>query len=131
MATNGHNLAPNKMKALVALLEHPTITAAAQAAGVGQRTLTRWMTEDVDFQRALIAAQTRVLNRTIALLSAAAPMAVAILLEIASDSNQSSSVRVQAASKILSEMRAGHSTIIQKNEIEELKRAVHELEEGN
>jgi hypothetical protein len=131
MARNGHKLAPKKMRALTALLEYPTITAAAQAAGVGQRTLTRWMTEDEEFQRALTAAQTRALNQTISRLSGAAPQAVDILLEIASDTDQSSSARVQAAAKILSEMRAGHNLITQKNEIEDLKRIVHELEARN
>jgi len=131
MAENGHKLTPRKTKALAALLEHPTISAAAEVAGVGQRTLTRWMAEDESFKQALTEAQTRALDQTISRLSAGGPLAADILVQIATDKYVPASVRVQAASRILSEQRAGINLVTLKNEIEELKRAVHELEKTN
>jgi hypothetical protein len=41
----------------VALLAERSIGAAARRAGVGERTLRRWMTEDEEFQTALAAAR--------------------------------------------------------------------------
>jgi len=128
MAHNGTKLPPNKAKAILALLEHPTIATAAKAAKVGQRTLTRWLSEDEEFKRALTEAQTRALDQTITRLAAGGPIAADILLEIASSDFAKPSVRVQAASRILSEQRAGFNMITLKNEIEGLKRQVNELE---
>jgi hypothetical protein len=131
MATNGHKLAPKKMRALTALLEYPTIVAAAESAGVGQRTLTRWMTEDEEFQRALTAAQTRALDQTITRLSAGGPIAADTLIQIASNEYNKPSVRVQAAARILAEQRAGINLVTLKNELDELRSKVDELTEGN
>ena len=39
-------------KALAALLSAPTMSAAAEAAGVNYSTLRRWMVEDADFREA-------------------------------------------------------------------------------
>ena len=44
-------------RAIVALLAERTIGAAARRAGVGERTLRRWLTEDEAFQADLAAAR--------------------------------------------------------------------------
>ena len=129
MSPKNRKLPPKKSRAIAALLEHPTIAAAAVAAGVGERTLARWLAEDRQFKKALAEAQTRALDQTISRLSGGGPHAVEVLIEIASNEYNSSAVRVQAASKILSEQRAGLNLITLKNEIEELKRIANELEE--
>jgi hypothetical protein len=45
---------PSQERALVALLAEPSITAAARAAKVGERTLRRWIVQPAfaDFYRA-------------------------------------------------------------------------------
>jgi hypothetical protein len=128
MATNGLLLPPNKLKALTALLENSTITAAAEAAGVGHRTLTRWMAVDDEFKRALREAQTRALQQTITRLSGAGPTAANVLTEIACDPYAPHSVRVQAASRILSEQRAGLNMGALRSDLDDLWRIVDELE---
>lgn len=55
---DGHNkrliadgITPKQEKAIIALLQEPTIPKAAQAAGVGVRSVHRWLTEP-EFSRA-------------------------------------------------------------------------------
>lgn len=55
MAING--IRTNKKGAIEALLTAESIEAAAGVAGVGERTLFRWLNEDVEFQAALREAQ--------------------------------------------------------------------------
>jgi hypothetical protein len=128
MARNGQSLPPNQQKALLALLEFPTTTAAAEAAGVGHRSLTRWLAEDEDFKQTLVEAQKCLLDMTITRLSRAGPMAADVLAEIACDKEAPPSVRVQAASRILSEQRAGMNIGILNDELDEIKRTIDEHE---
>ena len=128
MAQNGRGISPKKTKAIGALLEHSTITAAAEAAGIGHRTLTRWLKEDHEFKRALADAQTRALDQTISRLSAGAPLAAEVLIDIATNEYAKPSVRVQAASRILSELRAGLESVTLKKELEEIRGVVDDIE---
>src|SRR4051794_2737108 len=43
---------------ILALLTEPTLGKAAERAGVGERTLRRWLAEDAAFQAQLAAAKT-------------------------------------------------------------------------
>ena len=131
MATNGDLLPPNQQKALIAILEYPSVAAAAKAAGVGHRTLSRWMAEDEAFRQTLAETQKYLLDLTISRISGAAPLAADVLAQIAIDESVPASVRVQAASRILSEQRAGMSLGALKNELDELRRIVDELEKRN
>src|SRR5438093_11604505 len=45
----GTGKARKREQAIAALLEHPTIAAAASAVGIGEKTLRRWLAEP-DFQ---------------------------------------------------------------------------------
>ena|SRR5450432_116306 len=56
--------------AIAALLATPTISEAAEAAGVGESTLWRWM-QDPEFQRAYRQAQDRVFDGSLGALQAA------------------------------------------------------------
>ncbi len=56
-------LTPKKTKAISALLEQPTIEAAAELAGVNPRTLYRWMRERA-FQVGLREAEGQAIDRT-------------------------------------------------------------------
>lgn len=57
MAENGGNLTARQARAIAALVAHPSQQEAAEAAGVGLRTLERWLAEDGTFQAALLAAE--------------------------------------------------------------------------
>ena len=54
-------LTSKQEKAIPALLEHPTLDAAAKAAGVTAATLRRWMKQEA-FTEALRAARLRILD---------------------------------------------------------------------
>ena len=46
------SLEPRQERAIIALLNEPTIAKAADAAGVGERTLHRWLEHDQNFSMA-------------------------------------------------------------------------------
>jgi phage terminase small subunit len=68
-----------KEKAVEALLEHGTLTAAAKAAGVSRRTLQRWMDEP-DFAAQVRAARARAHGLAMNRIAHAASEAVEVLL---------------------------------------------------
>ncbi len=131
MANNGHYLPPRKQRAVIALLEYPTIIEAAEAVSVGYRTLTRWLKEDESFNAAIRTAQRQALNQTINQLASASPTAADVLFQIATDESVPSSVRVQAASKIINELRQSIELVTISEVINQLKEIIHELEAGN
>lgn len=131
MAKSGSNLPPRKKRAVIALLENPTIVAAAEAANIGHRTLTRWLSEDDAFKDALREAQRRALDLTISQLAGAAPEAANALTLIASDCTVPAAVRVQAASRILSELRKNIQLLTFSEDIDRIKNLLHEFENRN
>ena len=60
MAING--VTPRQKKAIAALLSESNVKAAAVAAGVGERTLSRWLSEDSKFNNALSVAEGRLIE---------------------------------------------------------------------
>lgn len=62
MANNG--LTPKQNRAIAALITSDNNQAAAEAAGVAYRTLTRWLTNP-EFNQALRAAETDLINDNI------------------------------------------------------------------
>lgn len=60
MATNGNppkELTARQRRAIAALLASPDTKEAAAAAGIGARTLYRWLSEDAGFRAALTQAE--------------------------------------------------------------------------
>lgn len=49
-------LKPKQQQAVIALLQHPNVEAAAKAVGIGERTLWRWIAEP-EFAAAVSAAE--------------------------------------------------------------------------
>lgn len=72
---HGEKLSRLQARAIAALLAAPTVEAAARQAGVGERTLRRWMRRE-DFREALHAAQEEALAMAVARLGAASGEAV-------------------------------------------------------
>jgi formylmethanofuran dehydrogenase subunit B len=100
MAVNSQKRARKQDQAIAALLEQPTISKAAKKAGVGERTLLRWLQLD-DFQAALRIAQRKVLSQAIAQLQQAASESVRTFLSVMLDECASASARVAAAKIVL------------------------------
>jgi hypothetical protein len=120
MATNG--IKNNQRRALRALLEEPTIKAAADAAKVGERTLHRWLKEDAAFLVALRESQDAAVALAVARLANEMPASIETLAAIRDDAEVNASARVTAARVILAESR-------QAREFYELLDRMQKLEE--
>lgn len=102
MATDG-NLTTQQHKAIAALMVASDILTAAQLAGVGERTLHRWLKEDADFQAALRTAETDAVAGAVRRLVGAADSAVTALVDIM-QGNAAASVRLRAAIALLDQL---------------------------
>jgi DNA-binding MurR/RpiR family transcriptional regulator len=87
-------------KAITALLDHRTVGEAADAVGVGQSTIFRWM-QDSNFQSAYRDAKYRIVNHSITRLQQVTGEAVETLVEIMKDEAKPASSRVACAKAIL------------------------------
>lgn len=87
-------------RAILALLEYPTITEAAKRAGVGRATLQRWLADE-SFQGRLRAARTAIFDQTLTAIQSASAEAISTLRAALSHPMAKWPTRVKAASKIL------------------------------
>jgi hypothetical protein len=94
------SLTDRQEKAIVALLNQPTITAAATQIGVGERTIHTWLSDPM-FMAAYRQARRQVVSQALARLQHASSAAVTTLLELAEDEDVHASSRVAAAKAIL------------------------------
>ena len=69
-------LTPPQERAVTALLESPSITAAASQAEVGERSLRRWLSENDNFKQSLRRAREQSLAHATARLQGASVAAV-------------------------------------------------------
>ncbi len=99
-------LSPKQEKAILALLQEPTIAKAAKAAEVGERTLHRWLS-DSEFGTAYRKARREAIGHAIALTQHYAPLAVNTLATIMADASTPAHARVTAASTPLKFGREG------------------------
>ncbi len=126
MALNNQKRARKQDQAIAALLEQPTISKAAKKAGVGERTLLRWLKLD-DFQAAYRIAQREVLSQAIAQIHQATSESVKTFRSIMMDESAPASARV-AAAKIVLEVaikgveREDRLTALEQNRLEEILR---------
>jgi hypothetical protein len=100
-ATQGEdNLTPAQHRAVIALLEYPTVKEAAEATGVHKATLYKWL-QVPDFQAAYREARRQAISRATARLQQISSEAVEALWEIVADRGQQGASRVGAARVIL------------------------------
>ena len=92
-------LRTNQTKALAALLANNTIAEAAAAADIGERTLYRWLAEDLKFKQALNEAQTSLITQAAAQLMGLIGTAVQTLADLLGSDQDS--VRRLAAVNLL------------------------------
>lgn len=102
MSTKGHGAKrPRKTEAAIAaLLNLPTVDAAARSLGIGEATLRRWMKEP-SFRAAYQTARREAVQEASARLQQAGSTAVATLVEIMQNAKASDGARVSAARTVL------------------------------
>ena len=100
MAGHGEKLGRKQEEAIAALLSQRNIEDAARVAGVGTRTLLRWL-QLPEFASAYREARRSAYSQSIARLQQASSAAVATLMKIMVDTNAPASTRVRAADSIL------------------------------
>jgi len=120
MAGNGSKLTPKQEHAIQALLTTQGMDNAARAAGIGPRTLYRWMT-DPQFEKAYRKARRDAFGQGAARLQQASGAAVSSILKIMVDQHAPASTKLRAAELVLTH---GAKAI----EIEDVEARVTELE---
>jgi hypothetical protein len=120
MAGHGAKLPRKQEEAIAALLSQRNIEDAARVAGVGTRTLLRWL-KLPEFQATYREARRAAFGQSIARLQQASSAAVSTLLKVMVDANSPAASRVRAADCVL-----GHAT--KAIEIEDIEARVSELE---
>ena len=121
MSGHGEKMGRKQEQAIAALLQQPTIMAAADSLGIGEATLWRWLQQPA-FEEAYRRARQAVVDQAISQLQQATGQAVATLQEVQRDPDAPASSRVTAAKAVLEiafKLRAS----------EELERRLATLEE--
>jgi hypothetical protein len=122
MAGHGDKFGRKKEEAIAALLTQRDIEEAARTAGIGTRTLIRWL-QVPEFQKAYRQARRDAYSQAVARLQQGTSAAATILLKTMIDPGTPASVRVRAAEAIFS-----HA--FKAIEIEDIEARVSELEQA-
>jgi transposase-like protein len=99
MAGHGDKFGRKKEEAIAALLTQRNIEEAARTAGIGTRTLMRWL-QIPEFQKAYREARRQAFGQAVARLQQGTSAAATTLLKTMIDPNTPASVRVRAAEAI-------------------------------
>ena len=121
-AKTGH-LSARQEKVLTALLASLSIEAAASNAGVGERTIRRWLSDDALFQSAYQVARRQLLDQSMLVLQRAVGMAVRELIQELQSSNES--IRHKSACAILDRCERWLSMEFLESRIRTLEELVH------
>ena len=100
MKGHGEKYSQNKDKAILALLQEPTIEKAAARCGISEVTLWRWQ-QRKDFQELYQAARLRITDAAIAQIQQASVEAVEVLRDVMKKAYKNPAARVSAAKIIL------------------------------
>src|ERR1700688_1581610 len=100
MARSGAKFGRKMADAIAALLSQRNVDEAARSAGIGTRTLLRWMKDPV-FDTAFRAARRAAFGQTTARLQQGSSAAATILMKLMLDANTPASTRVRAAEIIV------------------------------
>jgi hypothetical protein len=99
MAGHGSKIGRKQEDAIAALLTQRNVEEAARAAGIGVRTLLRWL-KLPEFQTAYRQARREAFGQAVARLQQGTSAAATTLLKIMIDPNAPASVRVRAADSV-------------------------------
>ena len=100
MVGHGQKLARKQEAAIAALLSQRTVEDAARVAGIGTRTLFRWL-ELSEFREAYLQARRQAFGQATARLQQATGAAVSVLLSLMLDGKAPAASRVRAAHCVL------------------------------
>ena len=123
MTALSENLSGHQNRALAALLVCPTISEAAKACGLHERTIRRYI-EDSRFRAAYLEARRAAVSQATARLQAAGAEAVEALRDVMGDKAAPASARVSAARAVLELSYRGL-------EVEDLERRLAALEHSD
>jgi len=123
MAGHGEKFGRKHEEAIAALLTQRNVDEAARAAGIGVRTLLRWL-KLPEFQKAYRQARREAFSQSIARLQQGTSAAATTLLKVMIDPSAPASVRVRAADSVLN-----HAS--KAIEIEDIEARLSELERAS
>ena len=103
MDTYGKELTPKQHQAIMALIVRPSIPSAATSAGVGVRTLYRWLDEPA-FRLALNTALDKSIDAAARGMVALTEKAIKIVETVLDDTELHPATRLRAADLVLSNM---------------------------
>jgi hypothetical protein len=95
----GADLHPKHHKAIAALLDQPSITKAAVAAGISHATIHRWL-QDPTFHRAYMHARWKAVQQSIAQVQSFSSEAASVLRSIMNNTDLPAYARVAAANSV-------------------------------
>ena len=101
--TKNATLTPRQLRAIHALLTHPTVTAASVVLGVAPSTLYRWLSEPL-FRAALAQAEGEAVAAAGRRLAALAETALDTVADVMADPTTPAPVRVRACEVILNNL---------------------------
>ena len=122
MAARGSILGRKQEDAIAALLTQRNVEEAARAAGIGTRTLLRWL-KTPEFQAAYRQARREAFGQAVARLQQGASAAATTLLKTMIDPATPASVRVRAAECVMNQATKAI-------EIEDIEARVSAIEQG-
>ena len=96
MAGHGEKLGRKQDEAIAALLSHRNLEEAARAAGVGTRTLMRWL-KLPEFIQEYRQARREAVHQAVARLQQATGAAATIVMRLMTDPNAPAAVKLRAA----------------------------------
>jgi hypothetical protein len=120
MAPKKGKISRNQEKAIAGLLLKPSIQQAAKYAGIGERTLLRWLKDD-EFQKSYREARFHLVQQAITQIQETTGDAVKTLGEMLNNKKAPPAVRVRAASIII-------DNAIKATEIDNLEARISEIE---
>ena len=121
MSTSVHPLTPRQEQGITALLVQGSLQAAAEASGVNEKTLRRWLRDDAAFQMAYREARRQVVQQAIVQVQQATGEAVETLRQVMQAADAPASAKVSAAKTIL-------ETAMKAMELEDLEARIAALE---
>lgn len=126
---HGRKSEATREAAILALLRERTISAAAESAGIGERTLRRWLLEDAEFKAEYEAARRSVFDQAMGRVHSLTGKAVDALEELLA-ATDSPNVRLGAARTVaeLGIHQRDAETILRK--LDEIEAAQREREHG-
>jgi hypothetical protein len=106
MAGHGEKLRRKQEEAIAALLTHRNVDEAAKAAGVGTRTLLRWLKLQ-EFRAEYLKARREAVHQAVARLQQATGVASLTMLKLMTDQNVPAAVRLRAADCVFNHAMKG------------------------